>query len=62
MMPNDHPASQPGALALAIERAEWERIALHLFVALADALREDGRPTIDDLIDLLEDGSEADDD
>ena len=62
MMPNDHPTSQPGALALASERAEWERIALHLFVALADALREDGRPTIDDLIDLLEDGSEADDD
>ena len=45
------------ALAMAIERGEWERIALHLFVALAELVRADPAATIDDVIELLnEDG------
>ena len=60
MMLNDLVRSEPGALALAIERAEWERIALHLFVVLAEALQAEGRATIDDLIDLLEDAADDD--
>ena len=60
MMPNDHVGSGAGALASAIERAEWERIVLHLFVVLAEALQAEGRATIDDLIDLLEDAADDD--
>lgn len=58
MMPSDQMRSEYGALEMAIERAEWERIALHLFVVLTDALQAEGRATIDDLIDLLEDAAD----
>jgi hypothetical protein len=40
--------------AAAIERGEWERIVLHVFVALAETLRAEPEGTIDDLIALLE--------
>ena len=49
------------ALALAIERGEWERILYHLFVALAEALRIDRQATIDDLLELLEGEAARDD-
>jgi hypothetical protein len=47
---------RPGgaALALAIERGEWERIALHTFVSIVQALRVEPSATIDDLLALLE--------
>jgi hypothetical protein len=48
------PPPRYGALALAIERGEWERIALHTFVSIAEALRIDPRASIDDLLALLE--------
>jgi hypothetical protein len=49
-----------GPLAIAIERREWERILLHMFVALAEGLRADPDATIDDLLALLEGEGGAD--
>jgi hypothetical protein len=49
-----HQGRRPNALALAIERQQWERIVLHAFVALAEALEAERNVTIDDLIALLE--------
>jgi hypothetical protein len=57
---NGHRASGGGALAIAIERGEWERIVLHMFMALARTLRSDPGATIDDLIELLESARDAD--
>jgi hypothetical protein len=47
-------------MALAIDRGEWERIALHLFVTMAEWLRTDPDATIDDLLAILEGHGRAD--
>jgi hypothetical protein len=57
---NGHRSSSGGALTVAIERGEWERIVLHMFMALTQMLRSDHGATIDDLIDLLESARDAD--
>jgi hypothetical protein len=44
------------ALALAIERREWERIALYLLIALARATQRLPPATVDDLLAALDDG------
>ena len=48
------------ALAISIDRGEWERVALNVFVAIAETLRGDPGATIDDLLDLLEDRGASD--
>jgi len=45
--------SNTGALAAAVRRDDWERTALLLLVALADALRNAPPGTIEDLLALL---------
>jgi hypothetical protein len=55
------PSSQRSALTIAIERGEWERIMLHMFVGIAEALRSRPQATIDDLLTLLESRGDADD-
>ncbi len=49
------PSVRPSALALAIERGEWERIALYLLLGVAQAARAAPAAAIDDLIALLAD-------
>lgn len=44
---------QPTALALAIERGEWERVSLYLLLGVAQAARAAPAAAIDDLITLL---------
>jgi hypothetical protein len=50
------------ALALAIERCEWERIALYLLIALARATQRLPPATVDDLLAALDDGRFGGDD
>ncbi len=49
------------ALAVAIQRGEWERIMLHVLVVVAETLRSDPKVTIDDLLSLLEARGDTDD-
>ena len=42
------------ALAIAIDRGDWERVALYVFVGIAETLRSEPDATIDDLLALLE--------
>lgn len=48
-----------GALALAIERSDWERASLLLLLALARVARSAPPGTIDDLLALLSHTEEA---
>ena len=57
----NEPAIGPSALAIAIERGEWERIMLHIVVGIAEALRSEPQTTIDDLLTLLEANEVTDD-
>jgi hypothetical protein len=52
---------QPGALAMALEREDWERASLLLLIALAKALRTTPPGTIDDLLAALAHEEPADD-
>jgi hypothetical protein len=45
------PAS--GALAMAIERRDWERVSLYLLIGVALAARAVPQATLDDLLDAL---------
>ena len=49
------------ALEAAIARGDWERIALHTFVSIAEMLRIEPAATIDDLLALLESPEARDD-
>jgi len=52
--PRKKPVGAPvGALALAIERGDWERVGLSLLLGLALALRDAPPETIDNLLELL---------
>ncbi len=44
-----------GALALAIDRGEWERVSLYLLLGVAETARAASPGTIDDVIALLAD-------
>ena len=52
-----HPAAatphRPGALALAIERDDWERASLLILLAFSRTVRRMPPGTIDDLLALL---------
>lgn len=53
--PHERRARSPdgGALALAIERGEWERVSLYLLLGVAQAARAAPPGAIDDVIALL---------
>jgi hypothetical protein len=53
--------AQAGALERAVRRNEWERVALALLIALADAARRAPPGTIDDVLALLSDEEGRDD-
>jgi hypothetical protein len=57
---HDHrqPQSQTGALALAIERGDWERASLLLLIAVARVARATPPGTIDDVLAFLSDREE----
>ena len=55
------PQSHGGALALAIERSDWERASLLLLLAVARAVRSAPPGTIDDVLALISFGEEAGD-
>ena len=51
---NQQQTNRPQALALAIERREWERVALLLLVAVARVAEAAPLGTIDELLSLLD--------
>ena len=51
---NQQQTNRPQALALAIERREWERVALLLLVAVARVAEAAPPGTIDELLSLLD--------
>jgi hypothetical protein len=55
------PQSHSGALALAIERSDWERASLLILLAIARAARSAPPDTIDDVLALISFGEEAGD-
>lgn len=59
----DHtqPKSPGGALALAIERSDWERASLLILIAVARAARSIPSGTIDDVLALMSVEKEAGD-
>lgn len=50
--------SMNGALALAIERSDWERASLLLLIAVARVARNTPPGTIDDVLSFLSGGEE----
>jgi hypothetical protein len=58
---NRQPQSSSGALALAIERSDWERASLLILLAVARAARSAPPGTIDDVLALISFGEEAGD-
>jgi hypothetical protein len=52
--------TQERALAAAVRRSEWERVALLLLLGVAMAARKAPPGTIDDVLALLSDGEDRD--
>ncbi|MEX2245739.1 MAG: hypothetical protein WEC75_03540 [Dehalococcoidia bacterium] len=48
------PSAGASALAIAIRRSDWERAALLLLIALAEAARSSPPGTVEDLLALLD--------
>jgi len=48
------------AIALAVERADWERVALLVLIGVARAARELPDATVDDVLALLEEEARDD--
>jgi hypothetical protein len=53
-------AGRPSAIALAVERADWERVALLVLIGVARAARDLPQASVEDVLALLEEGARDD--